>query len=269
MTPAPPRRAAVAFIFVTIVLDVLAIGIVAPVLPKLVEDFVGGDTAYASSVFGVFGTAWAVMQFVFSPILGALSDRFGRRPVLLASMFGLSLDYVLMALAPTLGWLFVGRLISGMTAASFSTANAYISDVTEPEDRAAAFGMMGAAFGLGLVLGPALGGLLGAHGPRIPFWVAAVFSGVNAVYGLLVLPESLPPERRVPFTWGRANPVGSLRMLGASPGLAPLAATHLLSGLGQNVYPAVFVLSTGYRFGWDERTVGLTLAGVGMASMVV
>ncbi len=269
MTTAPPRRAAVAFIFVTIVLDMLAVGIVIPVLPKLVESFAGGDTAHASVVFGVFGTAWAVMQFVCSPILGALSDRFGRRPVLLASMFGLSLDYVLMALAPTLGWLFVGRVISGMTAASFSTANAYISDVTEPKDRAAAFGMVGAAFGLGFILGPAVGGILGAHGPRLPFWVAAGFSMVNALYGLFVLPESLPPERRVPFTWARANPISSLRMLGSTPGLAPLAATHLLAGLGQNVYPAVFVLSTGYRFGWDERTVGLTLAGVGVMSMVV
>lgn len=269
MSGAPPRRAAIAFIFVTIVLDVLAIGIIVPVLPKLVEDFVQGDTVRASEVFGVFGTAWALMQFFCSPILGALSDRFGRRPVLLASMLGLGLDYVLMALAPSLGWLFLGRVISGMTAASFSTANAYIADITKPEDRPAAFGLMGAAFGLGFVLGPAVGGVLGSYGPRVPFWVAAAFSTVNALYGLFVLPESLPPERRVPFAWSRANPLGALRLLRSNPQLFALATTHFLSAVGQNVYPAVFVLSSGYRFGWDEKTVGLTLAGVGVSSMVV
>jgi MFS transporter, DHA1 family, tetracycline resistance protein len=262
-------RAALGFILVTVVLDVLSIGIIVPVLPKLVEDFLEGDTVRAAEVFGLFGTAWAVMQFVSAPILGALSDRFGRRPVLLLSMAGLGLDYVLMALAPTLAWLFVGRLVSGITAASFSTANAYISDVTPPERRGAAFGAVGAAFGLGFVLGPAVGGLLGQSDPRLPFWVAAGFSLTNALYGLMVLPESLPPERRTPFSWARANPLGSLLLLGSSRALGGLAATHLLAMVGQNVYPAIFVLYAGYRYGWDAGTVGLALAAVGVASIVV
>jgi MFS transporter, DHA1 family, tetracycline resistance protein len=263
------RDAALGFILVTVVLDVLSIGIVVPVLPKLVVGFMEGDTARAAEVYGLFGTAWAVMQFVFSPIQGALSDRFGRRPVLLASMIGMGLDYVVLALAPTLGWLLVGRVISGMTAASFSTANAYVSDVTPPERRGAAFGLIGAAFGVGFVLGPAVGGLLGQTDPRLPFWVAAGFSFANAAYGWFVLPESLPPERRTPFTWARANPVGSIALLASSRSLAGLAASHLLVMIAQNVYPAVFVLYTGYRYGWGERAVGLALAGVGVSSIVV
>ena len=172
-TAPAPRRAAFAFVFVTVLLDMFAIGIIIPVLPKLVEDFMGGDTARAATIYGVFGTAWALMQFLFSPVLGSLSDRFGRRPIILLSNFGLGLDYILMALAPTLRWLFVGRVISGITAASISTAGAYIADVTPPEQRAAKFGMLGAAFGAGFVVGPALGGLLGDIDPRLPFWVAA------------------------------------------------------------------------------------------------
>ncbi|MEQ1568368.1 MAG: TCR/Tet family MFS transporter [Myxococcota bacterium] len=275
--PRPPAgRAALSFVLVTVVLDVLSLGIIVPVFPHLVAELVQsgdpgavGDTAHATRVFGWFGTAWAVAQFVCSPILGALSDRFGRRPVLLASMIGLGLDYVLMALAPTLVWLFVGRVLSGMTAASFSTANAYISDVTPPERRGAAFGAVGAAFGVGFVLGPAVGGLLGGYDPRLPFWVAAGFSLVNAAYGLFVLPESLPPERRSPLSWRRANPIGSLVWLASNPGLGGLAAAHLLAAVGQNVYPAVLVLYAGYRYGWDERAMGLTLAAVGVSSIVV
>ena len=189
-----PRKAAIAFIFAIVLLDVIALGIVIPVLPKLIETMLGGDTPRAAEVFGIFGTAWALMQFTFSPVLGALSDRFGRRPVLLISMSGHGLDCVLMALAPSLGWLFLGRIISGITASSFSTAYAYIADVTPPEKRAGAFGMVGAAFGIGFVLGPALGGLLGALDPRLPFWVAAAFSLANAAYGWFVLPESLTSE---------------------------------------------------------------------------
>src|SRR6202049_807226 len=170
---ATPRRAALVFIFVTVLLDMLALGMVIPVLPKLVENFLAGDTARAAEIFGLFGTAWAMMQFLFSPVLGALSDRFGRRPVILLSNFGMGADYLLMALAPTLGWLFVGRVISGITAASVSTGFAYIADVTPPEKRAASFGMIVAAFGLGFILGPAVGGLLGSVGPRMPFWCAA------------------------------------------------------------------------------------------------
>src|SRR5262245_49717009 len=208
-----PRSAAVVFIFITVVLDMLALGLIVPVLPKLVVEFMGGDTAGAARISGLFGTAWALMQLVFSPLLGALSDRFGRRPVILISLFGLGLDYVLMALAPSLRWLFAGRVISGITAATFATANAYIADVSPPERRAAGFGLLGAAFGLGFVLGPALGGVLGSIGPRLPFWAAAGLTLANALYGVFVLPESLPRERRARFEWRRANPIGSLRLL--------------------------------------------------------
>src|SRR5258707_14524497 len=188
----PARSGAAAFIFVTILLDMLALGVILPILPKLVESFVDNDTATAAQIFGLFGTAWAVMQFFFSPILGALSDRFGRRPVVLLSNFGLALDYVLMALAPSLIWLFIGRVISGITSASISTAFAYIADITAPEKRAEVFGKIGVAFGAGFILGPALGGLLGEIDPRLPFWAAAGLSLANGLYGLLSLPESLP-----------------------------------------------------------------------------
>src|SRR5882672_853026 len=199
------RQAAFAFVFVTVLLDMLALGMIIPVLPKLIESFLAGDTARASEFVGLFATVWALMQFVFSPVQGALSDRFGRRPVILISNFGLGLDYIVMALAPSLNWLFVGRVISGITAASISTSYAYVADVTPAEARAARFGLLGAAFGIGFVLGPALGGLAGAVDPRLPFWIAAGLSLANALYGLLVLPESLPPERRAPFAWRRAN----------------------------------------------------------------
>jgi len=263
------RRAAVIFVFVTIVLDMVALGMVVPVLPKLVINFMGGDTARAARVYGVFGTVWALMQFVFAPLLGSLSDRFGRRPVILLSNFGLGLDYILMAISPTLSWLFVGRVISGITAASVPTATAYISDVTPAEQRARAFGLLGAAFGIGFVLGPALGGILGSINPRLPFWVAAGFSLLNAMYGLFVLPESLPVERRAGFQWKRANPLGSLQLLRSHPELLGLAVANFLSYLAHEVLPSTFVLYASYRYQWDERAVGLTLAAVGVCSGTV
>jgi DHA1 family tetracycline resistance protein-like MFS transporter len=266
---AKPRGAALAFIFVTIALDMLALGMIIPVLPKLVERFVGGDTARAAEIFGLFGTVWALMQFFFSPVLGALSDRFGRRPVILLSNLGLGLDYLLMALAPTLVWLFIGRVISGITAASIATAHAYVADVTPPERRAKSYGLLGAAFGIGFILGPALGGVLGAIGPRLPFWVAAAFSLANAAYGLFVLPESLKPEERSGFSWRRANPVGALVLLRSHPELSGLAGANFLAFLSHVVFPTVFVLYAGYRFGWDESAVGLTMAAFGLASMIV
>jgi DHA1 family tetracycline resistance protein-like MFS transporter len=268
-TTASPRRAATAFIFVTVVLDMLALGMIIPVLPGLIEDFLGGDTARAAKIFGFFGSIWALMQFVSMPVMGGLSDRFGRRPVILLSNLGLGLDYILMALAPNLRWLFIGRVISGITAASISTAMAYIADVTPPEKRAQSYGMIGMAFGVGFVLGPAIGGMLGSVDPRLPFWAAAVFSLANAAYGYFVLPESLPPVKRRPFDWRRANPVGSLKFLRAHRELAGLAGAAFLSNLAHCVLPAVFVLYAGYRYGWDERAVGLALAGVGASSVVV
>src|SRR5580704_4718105 len=265
----PARGAAVAFIFVTILLDMLALGLIMPILPKLVESFVDNDTAQAARIFGLFGTAWALMQFFFSPILGGLSDRFGRRPVVLLSNFGLALDYVLMALAPSLSWLFVGRVISGITSASVSTAFAYIADITPAEQRAAVFGKVGAAFGAGFIIGPAIGGLLGSFDPRLPFWVAAGLSFANTLYGLLILPESLPQDRRSPFRWKSANPLGALHLLRSNPILARLSVVNFIAQLAHVVLPSTFVLYATYRYDWDARTVGLTLAMVGICAMGV
>ena len=268
--PATARPAAVAFVLVTVLLDVLAFGIVVPVLPKLIEAFQHGDTGRAAETYGVFATAWALMQFVFSPVLGVLSDRFGRRRVLLLSLLGLGLDYVLMALAPNLVWLFVGRVISGITAATYSTAAAYIADVTPVEKRAAAFGMVGAAFGIGFICGPALGGLLGYFGPHVPFWAAAVLSLLNFAYGYFVLPESLAPENRSPvFKLRSANPLAALWFLGTAPGLFPLSAINFLSFLAHEVLPSTAVLYIAVRFGLGTVAVGLFLAMVGLASALV
>jgi DHA1 family tetracycline resistance protein-like MFS transporter len=265
----PVRGGAVIFIFVTILLDTLALGVIIPILPKLVESFVDNDTASAAKIFGVFGTAWALMQFFFSPILGGLSDRFGRRPVVLLSNLGLALDYVLMALAPSLAWLFVGRVISGITSASISTSFAYIADVTPPERRAAVFGKVGAAFGAGFILGPAVGGLLGGMDPRLPFWVAAGLGLANTLYGFLILPESLPPERRSAFRWKSANPLGALHLLRSDRVLAGLSVANFFGQLAHVVLPSTFVLYATYRYGWDVTTVGLTLAMVGICAVVV
>jgi len=264
-----PRPAAVIFIFVTVVLDVLALGIIIPVLPKLVESFLGGDTATAAEMFGLFGTVWALMQFIFSPVLGALSDQYGRRRVILISCFGLGVDYIFMASAPTLWLLFIGRIISGITGASFTAAGAYIADVTPPEKRAAGFGMIGAAWGLGFVLGPALGGVLGAIDTRLPFWVAAGLTLLNAMYGLFVLPESLSVEHREKFSWKRANPLGSLKLLRSHPELFRLATVNGFFYLAHQVLPSVFVLYASFRYGWNEETVGLTLALLGVCGMIV
>ena len=266
---APAGSAAVVFIFVTILLDMLALGLIMPILPKLVESFVDNDTARAARIFGLFGTAWALMQFVFSPILGSLSDRFGRRPVVLLSNFGLGLDYVLMALAPSLIWLFVGRVISGITSASISTAFAYIADITPAERRAAVFGKVGAAFGAGFIVGPAVGGLLGDIEPRLPFWVAAGLSFANTIYGLLILPESLPRDRRAPFRWKSANPIGALRLLRSDRILTGLSVVVFFTQLAHAVLPSMFVLYATYRYGWDSKTVGVTLAMVGICAMLV
>ncbi|WP_426434227.1 TCR/Tet family MFS transporter [Bradyrhizobium genosp. P] len=263
------RGGAVIFIFITLLLDMLALGIIIPILPKLIEGFVDNDTANAARIFGLFGTIWALMQFVFSPVLGALSDRFGRRPVVLVSNFGLAADYVVMALAPTLSWLFIGRMISGITSASISTSFAYVADVTAPEQRAAMFGKIGVAFGAGFILGPALGGLLGQIDPRLPFWVAGGLSFANGLYGLFILPESLPPERRSPFKWKSANPIGALHLLRSNRTLAGLSLANFFAQLAHVVLPSTFVLYATYRYGWGTATVGGTLALVGLCAMVV
>ncbi len=264
-----PGRAAFVFIFITVCLDMLALGVIVPVLPALVVQLEHGDYARAASITGVFGFAWAAMQFFFSPVQGVLSDRYGRRPLVLLSNFGLGVDYVVMALAPTLAWLFVGRLVSGITSASFSTATAYIADVTPPEKRAARFGMLGAAFGLGFIVGPAVGGALGNVSLRLPFWVAAGLSLANTAYGVFVLPESLPKEKRAPASFAKANPFGSIELLYKTPGLLVLASASFFYFLAHESLPSVFVLYTKYRYGWTERTTGVALAIVGLTSAAV
>src|SRR5450755_4320706 len=265
----PPKKAALAFIFVTVLIDMLAFGMIIPVLPMLVKNFVGGDPVHGAEFYGLFGTAWSLMQFIFSPVQGSLSDHFGRRPVILISCTGLGLDFILMALAPNIWWLFLGRVISGVAAASFSTAGAYISDVTPPEKRAASFGLIGAAFGVGFVLGPALGGLLGAISPRLPFWASAFMALANVCWDLFVLPESLSKEKRVPFSWKNANPLGALKLLRSHPMLSGLAGSYFLMNLAHVVLPSTTVLYMHYRYGWDTRAVGMVLAGVGISSLVV
>ncbi len=262
-------RRALAFIFCTVALDVLALGVMIPVLPTIVLGFMDGDTAGAAEMFGVFATVWALMQFLCSPLLGALSDRYGRRPVILISCLGLGLDYIFMALAPSLLLLFVGRVVSGITSATISTSFAYIADVTKPDERAKAFGLVGMAFGLGFVVGPAIGGLLGGLDPRLPFWVSAAACLANAAFGWFVLPESLPPEKRMAFSWKRASPVGSLKLLASQRPLLGLASVDFLGNFAHQVLPAVFVLYAGHRYGWGETTVGLTLAFVGVCTAVV
>lgn len=265
----PPTKAAFAFIFITVALDMLALGVVVPLLPKLTLGFLGGDSAGAAKVTGLFGLVFAAMQFLFSPVLGALSDRYGRRPVILLSNLGLGFDYMLMALAPSLGWLFVGRAISGVTAASVPTAMAYITDVTPAEQRAAKFGMLGAAFGLGFVVGPAVGGLLSSINPRLPFWLSAGLSLANAIYGLFVLPESLPRERRSRASLLKANPLAVLTLLRSHPELLGLTAVSVLFALSHEVLPSMFVLYTHHRYHWGDAMTGVTLAAVGVCSTIV
>lgn len=263
------RQAALGFIFFTALMDVISLGVMIPVLPNLVKQLSGGDLAHATHVAGLFATAWGLMQFVMSPIQGMLSDRYGRRPVLLISIMGLTLDYLVMALAPTLAWLFVGRVVNGITSASFSTAGAYIADVSKPEERAKNFGLIGSAFGIGFIIGPALGGLLGRHDLRLPFYVSAGLGAINWLYGYLVLPESLPPERRLTrFDWSKANPVGSLRLLRTRPSLLTLAGVGLLYDLSHNVFPSIFVLYVGHRFGWSALQAGIMMMAVGAVNVV-
>ncbi len=262
-------HAAFAFIFVTVMLDMLALGVIVPVLPRLMIQFEHGNMSLAATQTGVFSLVWAAMQFLFAPVIGSLSDRFGRRPVVLLSNVGLGCDYILMALAPSLGWLFLGRVISGITAANFPTATAYIADVTPEQERAAKFGMLGAAFGLGFIVGPAVGGLLGGIGLRYPFWAAAILSLANAAYGFFILPESLPIEGRAAFSFRNANPAGSLKLLRSHPKLFGLASALFLSYIAHESLPSMFVIYTDYRYHWSNELTGLALAGVGVCSSIV
>jgi DHA1 family tetracycline resistance protein-like MFS transporter len=273
------RQAAFGFIFASALLNSLSFGIMIPILPNLIKQFTGGDTALASEWNVVFASVWGVMQLFCGPVLGMLSDRIGRRPVLLISFFGLAVDFLFMAFAPTLAWLFVGRVINGLTAASFSTANAYVADVTPPEKRAQTFGWMGSAFSFGFLLGPALGGYLagpafhhylGDFSLRLPFLVAGALTAINWLYGYFILPESLAPERRTAtFDWRRANPVGSLNFLRNHGDLLGLATVGFLFQLAHTVLPSIFVLYSGYRYGWTPDVIGLTMMGTGIAGVIV
>jgi MFS transporter, DHA1 family, tetracycline resistance protein len=265
----PTSRAAMAFIIVTVMLDMIAFGIIAPVLPDLIKQFEGGSIPRASDMIGYFGLIWNLMQFLCLPVLGAWSDRFGRRPVILISCLGLGLDYIFMAVAPSLKWLFAGRLISGITASNISTAYAYITDISAPAERAKRFGLLGAAFGVGFIVGPAVGGLLGQYSLRAPFWAAAALSIANFFYGLFVLPESLAKEKRSKSAWQLANPLGSLKLLRSHPELAALSVVVVLFYLAHQSLPSMWALYTEYRYGWNPRDIGLSLAVVGVCAAAV
>jgi DHA1 family tetracycline resistance protein-like MFS transporter len=262
------RRAAVTFILVTVTLDVLAMGLIIPVLPKLILDFLGGKMTSAAGWNGWFALVFALMQFFFSPVLGVLSDRFGRRPIILLSNLGLGLDYVVMALAPSIGWLFLGRIVSGITTSSIPTAMAYITDVTPKEKRAAAFGLIGVAFGVGFAFGPALGGLLGNINPRLAFWVAGGLSLANWLWGYFFVPESLQPEKRKAFALRRANPVGSLVLLRSHHELWRLATIQFLAYTAHNVF-SVWALYAIYRYAWNQLSIGISLTIAGVCGAVI
>lgn len=263
------RQAAVRFILITVLLDMLGIGLIIPVLPKLVTSLYGGDLSEGSHVFGWFVASYALMQFLFAPTLGNLSDAYGRRPVLLVSLLGASLDYLMMAFAPTWQWLFLGRVLSGVTGANIAVANAYIADVSSPEERAKNFGLIGACFGVGFIIGPAVGGLLGQYGLRVPFLAAATLNLCNTLYGFFVLPESHARENRRPFDWSRINPLAALRTLARFPVVLGLTATIALDRIAHDSLPSTWVLFTTYRFNWTELQNGLSLALVGIMFALV
>jgi DHA1 family tetracycline resistance protein-like MFS transporter len=269
MPKAKATRTAIWFIFITVFIDMAGFGLIMPVLPKLIESVGHTDIAGASIIGGWLFFAFGAMQFLAGPTLGNLSDAYGRRPLLLLAVGGLAIDYAIMTFAPNLYWLFVGRIIAGGFGSSYVIANAYLADITPPEERAKVFGYMGAAFGLGFVIGPAIGGLLGELGPRVPFAVAAVLSAINFCIGYFGLPETLPPENRRAFDWKRANPIGTLKVFRSYPGMIPMAATMFLYFLATSVYPAIWPFWGIAAFGWSEATIGLTLAAFGLCMAIV
>lgn len=263
------RNAALGFILITILIDVIGIGVIIPVVPKLIEQLTGTGISTASEYGGYLMFAYAIMQFVFSPIMGGLSDRYGRRPVLLLSLLGLGIDYVFMAFAPTLAWLFVGRIIAGMCGASFTTATAYIADISTPEKRAQNFGLVGAAFGIGFIIGPVIGGISAQWGPRIPFIVAACLTLLNVLYGYFVLPESLLKENQRKFDWKRANPVGSLLHLRKYPVVSGLVVCFTLIYIAVNAVQSSWTYYTMLKFNWNEAWVGYSLGFVGLMVAII
>ena len=260
---------AIVFIFITLLIDVIGIGIIIPVLPKLVTELTGGSLGEAARYGGFLMFAYSTMQFLFSPILGGLSDQYGRRPVLLISLFGFGIDYLLLGFAPTIGWLFVGRLLAGVMGASFTTASAYIADISTPEKRAQNFGMIGAAFGIGFIIGPVMGGLLGHYGARVPFFVSAGLTLVNWLYGYFILPESLSLENRRKFDWKRANPIGSLLNIKRYPVILGLIASLVLLYIAGNSVQGIWSYFTIEKFHWTSDMVGYSLGFVGLTVAIV
>lgn len=253
------------FIFVTRLIDAMGFGIVMPVLPQLLLHMGEPDIAAATRTGGILLVTYAVLQFFFGPVIGNLSDRFGRRPIILASLFAYGLDYLLMGFAPTIAWLFIGRAVAGIAGAVYVPANAFVADVTPPERRAQAFGLVSSGFGLGFILGPGIGGLLGELGPRAPFFAAAALAGINVLFGWFVLPESLPAERRRAFSWRRANPLGAITMLKRHPSVLPLAVTAVAVLVSSNVYPSTWAFFTTEKFGWSTGMIGLSLVATGLS----
>lgn len=269
MTEPRVGRRALAFVFITVLIDMIGFGIVIPVVPELIMELTGEDLPNAALYGGWLLFAYALMQFFFAPIIGNLSDRFGRRPVLLLSLGAYGLDYALMGLAPTLVWLFVGRIVAGVVGGSYVTANAYIADVSAPEDRAKNFGLVGAAFGVGFILGPVIGGILGEYGARLPFFVAAGMAVANVIYGFFVLPETLPPESRRPFSFARANPIGAIREMRRYPLVLGFLGAMLFYQIAHDANPAVWTYYTMLKFEWTERQVGYSLGLVGVTIVLV
>ncbi|MDR0262441.1 MAG: TCR/Tet family MFS transporter [Sphingobacterium sp.] len=258
------KKAAVGFIFITLLIDITGWGIILPVVPKLVAELIHSDITEAARYGGWLGFAYAFTQFICAPLVGNLSDRYGRRPILLISLLGFGLDYLLLALAPSIGWLFIGRILAGLTGASISTASSYIADVSTDETRTKNFGLIGAAFGLGFIIGPVMGGVLGHYGARIPFYVASVLCLLNFLYGYFILPESLDKNRRRLFEWKRANPIGSLKLLAKHPKIASLVLALILVYIGLHAVQSNWHFFTMYKFQWSERTVGLSLGLLGL-----
>ncbi len=262
-------KSATTFIFITVVIDMLGIGLVWPIMPKLIEEMTGGPVSNAATVYGLLVSGYALMQFLFAPIMGILSDRFGRRPIILISLAGLGLDYIILALAPTLAWIVVGRLMAGVLGATVSTSNAFIADVTPKEKRAAAFGMIGAAFGVGFIFGPLIGGVLGNIDLRYPFYLAAAISLLNVTFGYFVLPESLPREKRRAIRWKEANPLSALAQIKQYRSVAAFIIALFLAGLAQAGLQAIWVLWSGVQLGWNIADAGMSLAVVGVATVIV
>jgi MFS transporter, DHA1 family, tetracycline resistance protein len=258
------KTPAIGFIFITMLIDIIGLGIIIPVIPKLIKELIHGDISEAAKYGGWLMFTYAFTQFIFSPLIGNLSDKYGRRPIILISLFGFSLDYLLLAFSPTITWLFVARIISGITGASITTASAYIADVSTPENRAKNFGMIGAAFGLGFIIGPVIGGFLGQYGARVPFYAAAILCMVNFLYGFFILPESLSKENRRDFDWKRANPVGAIMNLKKYPTLIGLIVATFILYTASHAVQSNWSYFTIYKFGWDEKMVGISLGVVGL-----